>query len=69
MPRFPDFLGLYLSNVRTEARHYFSEFHERCRVNGVRQRNVRFGFRTDLFESGDLIASRLKMRHGLPGSR
>lgn len=41
---------------RTEAKHYFSEFHERCRVNGVRQRNVYFGFRTDLFESGDLIS-------------
>ena len=42
---------------RTEVKHYFNEFHERCRVNGTRQRNVYSGFRTELFESGALVAN------------
>ena len=41
---------------RTEMKHYFNEFHERCRINGTRPRNVYFGFRTELFEEGDLVA-------------
>ena len=54
---------------KLEMKHYFKEFHERYRINGTRPRNVYSGFRTELFESGDLIAqpveeeSWLSMRH------
>ena len=41
---------------KLEVKHYFKEFHERYRVNGTRPRNVFSGFRTELFESGDLVA-------------
>ena len=41
---------------KLEIKHYFNEFHERYRINGTRPRNVYSGFRTELFESGDLIA-------------
>ena len=42
---------------RTELKHYFKEFHERYRVDGTRPNNVYVGFRTELFEQGELVAT------------
>ena len=45
---------------KTELRRYFQEFHDRIMVDGVPYRSLFIGFRSDKFESSELVAKSVK---------